>query len=608
MDWKDGIKGGPFSPDQLDKLISAFSGLSSEQIQWLSGYLAGRSNASIQQSASQQEQNAFADKSTSDEVPLLILYGTQTGNSEKLALHMEKCAQSTALKVTTKSMAEFKGKDLKKVTNLAIIVSTQGIGEPPVQAEELYNFLHSKRAPKLDHLRYTVLALGDTGYAQFCQTGKDFDHVLEKLGAERICKRVDCDIDYEDDASAWIDSVLKTLQKSVSTGSPTPSVNFQQNGSGHQQKPQYNRKNPFEAPLLDKVKLNGRGSSKETIHLEIGLEGSGITYQPGDALGIYAHNSERLVDSILETLQFSGTEEVETHQGTSSLRNALTYDYELTPLTALTLNKYAELTGSSKLENTLAEASRVSDYLYGRDIIDLFKETPSRLSPQELISVLRKNTARMYSIASCQEAYEDEVHALVSVIRYHSHGRAKEGLCSTYLADQLTLEDDKVKLFVEENNKFRLPEDEQTPIIMVGPGTGVAPFRAFMQQREMNDNPGKAWLFFGDRNFTTDFLYQTEWLQYLKDGLLTKVDVAFSRDSHEKVYVQHKMWENGKGLYDWLESGAHFYVCGDAIRMAKDVEKTLKDIIKTHGHQSSEQADEYVKYLQLSGRYQTDVY
>lgn len=608
MDWKDGIKGGPFSPDQLDKLISAFSDLSSEQIQWLSGYFAGTTTALARQTASQKEQNSLAEKSTSDQVSLLILYGTQTGNSEKLALHMEKCAESTSLKVTVKSMAEFKGKDLKKITNLAIIVSTQGIGEPPVQAEELYNFLHSKRAPKLDHIKYTVLALGDTGYAQFCQTGKDFDNVLEKLGAERICKRVDCDIDFENDASAWIDSVLKALQKSEPANSPTPLINFQQNGNGHQQKPQYNRKSPFEATLLEKINLNGRGSSKETIHLEIGLEGSGITYKPGDALGIYAHNSERLVGSILEALKFSGTEEVETYKGTSSLGKALTYDYELTPLTALSLNKYAEFTGSSKLKKTLDEPSRVSEYLYGRDILDLLKETPSRLSAQELISVLRKNTARMYSIASSQQAYEEEVHALVSVIRYQSHGRAKEGLCSSHLADRLTFEDDKLKVFVEENNKFRLPEDEQTPIIMIGPGTGVAPFRAFMQQREISDNPGKSWLFFGDRNFTTDFLYQTEWLQYLKEGILTKADVAFSRDSQEKVYVQHKMQENGRALYDWLESGAHFYVCGDAHSMAKDVEKTLKDIIKTQGDKTSEQAEEYVKYLRLSDRYQTDVY
>ncbi|MEK6480956.1 assimilatory sulfite reductase (NADPH) flavoprotein subunit [Catalinimonas sp. 4WD22] len=608
MDWKDGIKGGPFSSDQLDKLISAFSDLSSEQIQWLSGYFAGTTNTLVQQTAPQKEQNPLAEKSTSDQVSLLILYGTQTGNSEKLALHMEKCAESTSLEVTVKSMAEFKGKDLKKVTNLAIIVSTQGIGEPPVQAEELYSFLHSKRAPKLDHIKYTVLALGDTGYAQFCQTGKDFDSVLEKLGAARICKRVDCDIYYEDDASAWIDSVLKALQKSETAASPTLLVNFQQNSNGHQQKPQYNRKNPFEATLLEKINLNGRGSSKETIHLEIGLEGSGITYKAGDALGIYAHNSERLVSSILESLQFTGTEEVETYKGTSSLENALTYDYELTPLTALSLNKYAELTGSSKLKNTLAEPSRVSEYLYGRDIIDLLKETPSKLSAQELISVLRKNTARMYSIASSQQAYEDEVHALVSVIRYQSHGRAKEGFCSSHLADRLTFEDDKLKVFVEENNKFRLPEDEQTPIIMVGPGTGVAPFRAFMQQREISGSPGKSWLFFGDRNFTTDFLYQTEWLQYLKEGILTKADVAFSRDSQEKVYVQHKMQKNGRELYDWLESGAHFYVCGDAISMAKDVEKTLKDIIRTQGDKTTDQADEYVKYLQLSCRYQTDVY
>jgi len=608
MDWKDGIQSGPFNTDQKEKLIRALSDLSSEQIQWLSGYFAGINHGCMKQAVPQKEYNTISGNTTSDQVSLLILYGTQTGNSEKLAFYMKKCAETTSLPVKVKSMAEFKGNELKKVTNLAIIVSTQGIGEPPVQAEELYNFLHSKRAPKLSHIKYSVLALGDTGYAQFCQTGKDFDNVLEKLGAERMCKRVDCDIDYEDDASTWINSVLKVLQKSKITSSPTPLGNIQQHANGYEQKPQYNRKNPFEATLLEKICLNGRGSTKETIHLEIGLEDSGITYKPGDALGIYASNSEHLVGSVLDTLQFSGTEEVETYQGTCSLEKALTYHYELTPLKAITLNKYAELTGSSKLENTLAETSRVSEYLYGRDIIDLLKETPSKLSAQELISVLRKNTARMYSIASCQDVYEEEVHALVSVVRYQSYGRSKEGLCSAYLADRLTFDNDKIKVFVEENNKFRLPEDAHIPIIMIGPGTGVAPFRAFMQQRELSNAPGKSWLFFGDRHFTTDFLYQTEWQQYLKDGILTRADVAFSRDTPDKVYVQHKMQENGRELYDWLESGAHIYVCGDAIKMARDVEVTLKKIIRTQGDKTSEQADEYVKYLQLSGRYQTDVY
>jgi sulfite reductase (NADPH) flavoprotein alpha-component len=429
--------------------------------------------------------------------------------------------------------------------------------------------------------------------------------VLEKRGAQRICPRVDCDVDFEESASAWQGSLLQAISQ-TQDGKATPQVNVK--GAAVQvDPPQYSRQHPFEATILEKINLNGKGSSKETIHLELSLEGSGLQYEPGDALGVFGTNTPSLVAGVLEATKLSGNQVVLGHNGEKILAEALTYDYELSPLSSVTLAKYAEITASSRLKDILLDNKKVSDYLFGRDILDLLKEEPYPFGASELLSVLRKNTPRMYSIASSQAAVETEVHLLVSVVRYQAYGRYKEGLCSAALSDRFEV-DDKVKVFVDKNSRFKLPGDADTPIIMVGPGTGVAPFRAFMQHREAAAHSGKSWLFFGDRNFTTDFLYQTEWQQYLKEGLLTKADVAFSRDQKQKHYVQHSMLANGRELYNWLENGAHFYVCGDARRMAKDVDSALKEIIAQQGGLSPEKAAAYVKDLQRSSRYQADTY
>ncbi|HEY9488327.1 MAG TPA: flavodoxin domain-containing protein, partial [Chryseosolibacter sp.] len=482
-----------------------------------------------------------------------------------------------------------------------------GEGDPPVQAEEFLNFLHSGKALPLSHIRYGVLALGDTSYTQFCKTGKDFDAALEKLGASRISNRIDCDVDFEDDYERWIKEILLGLTP-LSVGSNGVLVNHAESEELKSiNEVVYNRKHPFPATVLKQINLNGRHSSKETIHLELDLKGSQLRYQPGDALGIYALNSKKIIEEVLGLLRFSGEEIVETYQGNKNLLEALRSDYELTPLTNVSLTRYAELTGSSRLKKIGANNALLTEYLYGRDIYDLLKEEPFGLSPDTFISILRKNTPRMYSIASSQDNVADEVHLTVSVVRYAALGRRKEGHCSSFLLDRIGV-DDQVKVFIDHNSRFKLPTDADRPIIMVGPGTGVAPFRAFLQQREVQENAGKSWLFFGERNFTTDFLYQTEWLQYLKEGILTRADVAFSRDQQRKIYVQHKMEERGKELFKWLEDGAHFYVCGDKQHMAKDVDQTLKRIIQTHGGMTEERASQYVKALQVSDRYQTDVY
>ncbi|MEX2593762.1 MAG: assimilatory sulfite reductase (NADPH) flavoprotein subunit [Anditalea sp.] len=601
MDLKKGLERGPFSDKQAVQLNEALSGLDSGQLQWLSGYFTGISQTTSVKPADVSTPE-IATETTAQK--LKILYGSHTGNCESVAISLATLAKAQGIDTEVANMASFKARDLKKITNLAVLVSTHGLGEPPVQAEELYHFLHSKKAPDLSHIRFAVLALGDSSYVDFCQTGKDFDTVLEKLGAQRIIPRVDCDVDYEDEAETWNNSVLQEFGQTLNEKS---TVEVKSNGAIQISQPNFSRKNPFEATILEKINLNGKGSSKETIHLELDLQGSGLQYEPGDALGVYGANPPSLIEGVLKATNLSGDEQVKSHNGEKTLTEALTYDYELTCLSSVTLSKYAEFSKSTRLKNILSDNEEVYGYLLGRDILDLLKEVPYQFRADDLLAVLRKNTPRMYSIASSQDAVEDEVHLLVSVVRYQAYGRNKEGLCSATLADRLKV-DDKVKVFVDKNSRFKLPSDPDAPIIMVGPGTGIAPFRAFMQHREIAEYKGKSWLFFGDRNFTTDFLYQTEWQQYLKEGVLTKADVAFSRDQAQKHYVQHRMLENGKELYDWLENGAHFYICGDAKLMAKDVDSTLKEIIQTHRGITPEKAQEYLKNLQISNRYQTDIY
>ncbi len=604
MDLKASLRRGPFDESQADSLSKVLPGLNTGQIQWLNGYLTGIEVALQAPSISQTHIDPAGTLVTDDVEPIWILYGTATGNSESLAKDSAQRLEKSGRKTKVVGMDAFKTNTLKKIKELLIIVSTDGEGDPPLQAEGLLEFLRGKRAPKLDHISYSILALGDSSYAQFCQTGKDFDSALAKKGAKALHDRVDCDVDYEDNYEEWITNVLahaETQQSSSNQNIGAPQVILPEPETA------YNRKNPFKATVLEKINLNGRGSAKETIHLELDLEGSHLKYEPGDALGIYGLNKSDLVDAVLKHLHFTGDEGVETHEGNKSLREALTEDYELTILTVVSLKHFAEITGSEKIKNLIEDKEALTEYLYGRDILDLLQEEEYEFTPQSFLSILRKNMPRMYSIASSQEEVEDEVHILVSSVRYEAYGRQKEGVCSTFLADQLE-EDDQVKVFIDPNNRFKLPDDSEKPVIMVGPGTGIAPFRSFLQHREAQEAAGKSWLFFGDRNFTTDFLYQSEWLQYHEEGLLTRLDVAFSRDQEEKVYVQHKMLEKGKELFTWLEEGAHFYVCGDKDYMAKDVDNALISIIKAHGNMEEESANNYVKELRKSGRYQVDVY
>lgn len=605
MDWTTGIAKGPFADKQKQQLIEFLSGLTTGQAQWLSGYFSGISPLLDTTPATKEKATALSAASAAK--PIHILYGTHTGNSERLAKESAKKIKALGREVQVSDMGSFKVKELKNIDELLIIVSTDGEGDPPVQAEEFLGYLQGRKAPQLPHLSYSVLALGDTSYTHFCKTGKDFDAALEKLNANRIVARVDCDVDFEDDYERWIKEVLTTIGQ-LSVGNNGLLIGFA-GDEAYQPGSQvnYTRKNPFPATVLQKINLNGRGSNKETIHLELDLSGAGLRYEPGDALGIYALNSGKLINSVLNLLKASGDEMVSSHNGIKTFRDALAEDYELAPLTAFSLNRYAEITGNKKVKEIIADNDRLDHYLYGRDILDVMAEHSFGFTPDTFLSVLRKNTPRMYSIASSQGVVSDEVHVLVSVVRYAAHGRSREGHCSAFLADRLG-EGDEVKVFVDRNTRFKLPADPGHPIIMVGPGTGIAPYRSFIQEREAGEHPGKAWLFFGERNFTTDFFYQTEWLRYLKEGTLTRMDVAFSRDQERKIYVQHKMLEHGKALFEWLENGAYFYVCGDGKCMAKDVDRSLRRIIQEHGNMTEQKAGEYIKHLQTTDRYQSDVY
>lgn len=416
---------------------------------------------------------------------------------------------------------------------------------------------------------------------------------------------MDCDVDFEDDYEEWLDGVLNEMSQSHALSAN--SIEKAVPETSEMEFRTYDRKTPYEAEVLQKINLNGRNSAKETLHIELDLGDSRIQYQPGDALGVYAHNPDELMMEVVETLGLTGTENVTSHTGEKSLMEALKTDYELTPLTGANVIRYAKLTKDPRLEKIVDDNMELLEYLRGKDVLDMIRETPFKLSAETFITLLRKNSPRLYSIASSSEVYGNEVHILVSTVRYEAHGRSRGGHCSTYMADRIQ-EGDRISVFVEHNSRFKPPVELDVPMIMVGAGTGVAPYRSFIQQRQSDTAHGKTWLFFGDRNFSKDFLYQTEWLEYLKNGILARADVAFSRDQEEKVYVQDRLLEKGKEVYQWLEEGAYFYVCGDAQKMAKDVNHALRSIIMLHGGMTEEKAKEYMDYLRAADRYQTDVY
>lgn len=585
----------PLSDEQQRQLNQVLSTLNTQQLAWVSGYLYGLSQSGVQSVATSA---AVAAPSGS----LTILYGSQTGNAKGVASAIQAQAKAHGLPVTLTSMADYKPKQLKKESHLLVVVSTYGEGEPPESAVDLFEQLKKGKIGKLEGLKFAVLGLGDSSYEFFCQTGKDFDDFLSKAGAERIHELASLDVDYQEAASAWGEQAVNAVAATLSAGAATASVaGSVQQAVGHSQ---YHKENPFPARLSVNQKITGRDSTKDIRHIEINLEESGITYQPGDALGIWFDNDADLVGEVLALTGLSGDEA--TAQG--PLRAALTRHFELTRLHGGFITGLADISGNAALKDLAGDKAQVNALVASAQVVDVLKRFPATLTAEQLVKLLRPLTPRLYSIASAQSEVEEEVHLTVGVVRYpQEDGTVRSGGASSYLADRLA-EDAEVRVFVEHNDNFRLPANPDTPVIMVGPGTGIAPFRAFMQEREAQGAEGKNWLFFGNPHFTQDFLYQVEWQRYVKSGLLSKISLAFSRDQANKIYVQDRLREAGLELYQWLEAGAHFYVCGDANHMAKDVQEALLDVISDHGHKSREEAEEYLSELRRAKRYQRDVY
>lgn len=589
----------PFAPEQVQWLNTFLPSLQSDQLTWLEGFVSGLRAG---------KGGAIAATAPAAKAPqLTVLFGSESGNAEGLADQTVKAAAKLGFKAKAVSMGDITPAKLKGVENLLVLVSTWGEGDPPENSVDFVTAFMGDGAPKLEGTRFSVLGLGDTSYEHFCKMGKDFDARLEALGGQRVFDRKDCDVDFDDDFDAWQNGALAALAKLAAPAATAAVVTSAGPAAGAIK---FSRKNPFPAELKERVLLNGKGSAKETIHLEFDLEGSGLEYETGDALAVIPHNAEDVVEDILKATKLDPEARITIKDEKLTLRQALTSRLDITGISLPVLKRYFEISKHPDLDALLKPENKadLQTYLYGRELIDVLHDFPAKdISADSLVTVMRKLPPRLYSIASSPKAHPGEVHLTVGVVRYDAHGRERKGVCSTYMADRIQ-PGDKAEIFVTPNKHFKVPTNPDASLIMVGPGTGIAPFRAFIEERAATEAKGKNWLIFGDQHYLTDFLYQTEWQSYLADGVLTKLDVAFSRDQKEKVYVQDRMRENAKELYAWLQDGATFCVCGDASRMAHDVDKALHDIVAQQGGLSEEAAAEYVKQLKADKRYLRDVY
>jgi len=585
----------PLNGDSLQTLRSVVADFDYEQLLWSSGYLAGLARAAVAGPAPIAQPAAEADAET-----WTVFYATETGNSRRIAQSLAERAGEAGLAVQLQDLREYRPKALAKVSNALFVVATHGIGEAPDGTEAFFEYWLGDRAPRLEQLNYSILALGDSSYADFCAMGQILDDRLRALGAKPVVDRVQCDLDFETLASGWAASVV---EHAVSNAAPQAShpVRTPHLRAVSTRSP-YSRANPFSAELVVDQPITGPGSGKDVRHIELDLEGSGLTYLPGDSLGVVPRNPPQLVEALLDAVKLDGTSNVLVDGEQVELAAALAGHKEITVVSRPLLEKVAPQ--HDALQQVLADRDRLTEFFNTRQVIDLFADYPVDWSAQELVDSLRRLTPRLYSIASSPDANPGEAHLTVAVVRYEQFGRPHWGSASTFL----TAGTKEVPVYVEANDRFRLPADGETPVVMIGAGTGVAPYRAFVEHRRELGHNGDNWLIFGERNFSSDFLYQLEWLRYRKDGTLTRMDVAFSRDQQEKIYVQHRMKEQGQHLYDWLERGAHLYVCGDATRMAGDVHQALLEVIEEQGAMTAERAAEYVSALKAARRYQRDVY
>jgi sulfite reductase (NADPH) flavoprotein alpha-component len=534
-------------------------------------------------------------------VPVTVMYASQTGTAEGLAKKLFKTLKKGNFEPELHDMATYDRARLAKEQNLLIITSTYGDGEPPDTATDLHTWLHSDAAPRLEGVSYSVLALGDTSYPDFCKCGIEFDTRLADLGAKRIYSRVDVDVDPDEPYAQWSSGVLALLAPSIAQLSADTATEAKEVG--------YSKSNPFPAPVVENYNLNGPGA-KQTHQIALSLAGSDLTYEVGDALGVYPLNPADVVDEIIANLPFKASSVPAPDGSEVPLREALIQYYDIGSLNKSIIQKWQAKSGSPFLRSLVAadDKKAYDDFCWGRDLIDLVIDHPADFTDaEEFISILKKLQPRLYSIASSPRAHPGEVHLCVGIVRYDTYGRKRGGICSTFLADRLQ-GGIKPRVFVHTNKAFRLPENGGTDVIMVGPGTGIAPFRAFLEDRKATAASGKNWLFFGNPHKATDYLYQAELDAYRADGTLAQLDLAWSRDQKEKLYVQHLMLQNGPQLWAWLKNGAAFYVCGDASRMAKDVDQALLKVAEEHGKLTPEEAAAFISQLKKEKRYLRDVY
>lgn len=578
----------PFGDGERASLDAVLGTASPTQRAWLAGFLAGLDAAGGQPVAVPAAPPKAA-------APLTVVYASESGNSEALAGNVAKLARKQGFKPKVVDFADLDVSTLPKAGKLIAIAATWGEGEPPARAVRAYGELMGEGAPRLDGVEFAVLALGDTSYAEFCAIGKALDARFEALGGTRAAERADLDLDFEKPAADWIKGALKALAPAEQPDNVV-AVDFARAGAGEDEEAEPSRE-PVVVEVIEHVNLNSSRSDKETVHLALAFEDGAPAYEPGDSLEIFPENDPQLVDEILKAAGLSGDE---------ALRKALLAERDITTLSAATIERFVKATGHAEARK-LIDSGEAKAWIEGRHLIDLLETYPAKLTAEHINTITRPLPPRAYSIASSRKEVGDEVHLAIAAVRYETHGRARSGVASVHVADRIR-DGAKLRVRLKPNRHFRLPQDPATDIIMVGPGTGVAPFRAFVQERRAIEATGKSWLFFGDRSFTHDFLYQLDWQDALKDGSLTRMDVAFSRDRLDKVYVQHKLWEQRQDLVGWLENGAHFYVCGDAKSMAKDVRAMLINAYADVKALSPEGAAQAVDALERDKRYLQDVY
>ncbi|WP_269522357.1 diflavin oxidoreductase [Coraliomargarita parva] len=565
-----------------------------EQRSWLNGYLAGLFSSD----------SSSGSSAAAATTPVTILFGSQTGTAEGVSKKAAKALKAANCDPKVVDMGDCSIDDLKSIENLLLITSTYGEGEPPDNAMSLFGALMAEGAPTLEGLNFAVLGLGDSSYPDFCKCSKDLDARLEALGAKRVAATVECDGDPDEPYAEWIAEVQAALGDAAAASAAAPDADEESEDEG----PKFDQKNPYAAKLLKSENLNKQGSSKATHHVEISLEGSGIEYEVGDALGVWPENNAHLVDEIIEAAGFTPDELTQfPDKSEGQLFDALHFHYDVSVLTEAFLRACARLTKDETLQEIVSDDVKIAEYLAGRGLVDPIVDFGVKFPTTEyLIAPLKQLKPRLYSISSSPKAHPGEVHLTVGKVTYDLHGRKRMGVCSTYLADHKL--DTPVKVYLHSNKAFRLTGNDDAPAIMIGPGTGIAPFRAFLEEREARAAKGKNWLFFGDQHASCDFLYEDQIGKWMKSGLLTKLDTAFSRDQQEKIYVQDRIVENAAEFYTWLEEGGCIYICGDASRMAKDVDKAIHTVVEIAGGKSPEDAKAYVEALKKEKRYLRDVY